>query len=58
MPEAALGIFLRTIFHAWVRLDIGTIKIPLFDHAFAAWCELSVPAKVIRLFLLMLNPIC
>lgn len=45
LAPAALGIFLKTIFYAWVRLDVGTIKIPLFEHAFAAWCELSLSAN-------------
>lgn len=46
LGPAALGIFLKTIFYTWIRLDIGTIKIPIFEHAFAAWCELSVPTCV------------
>lgn len=43
LAPTALGIFLKTIFYTWIRLDIGTIKIPIFEHAFAAWCGLSVP---------------
>lgn len=46
LGPAALGIFLKTIFYTWVRLDIGTIKIPIFEHVFAAWCGLSVPTCV------------
>lgn len=46
LAPAALGIFLKTIFYTWIRLDIGTIKIPIFEHAFAAWCGLSVPTCV------------
>lgn len=46
LAPAALGIFLKTIFYTWIRLDIGTIKIPFFEHAFAAWCGLSVPTCV------------
>lgn len=38
LAPAALGIFLKTIFYTWVRLDIGTITIPVFEHAFASWC--------------------
>lgn len=43
LSPTALGIFLKTIFYTWIRLDIGTIKIPFFEHTFAAWCGLSVP---------------
>ncbi|TGB73197.1 radical SAM protein [Escherichia sp. E4702] len=43
LAPAALGTFLKTIFYTWVRLDIGTIKIPIFEHAFASWCGLPVP---------------
>lgn len=43
LTPAALGIFLKTIFYTWVRLDIGTIKIPFFENTFATWCGLSVP---------------
>lgn len=46
LAPAALGIFLKTIFYTWIRLDIGTIKIPIFEHAFAAWCGLPVPTCV------------
>jgi uncharacterized protein len=46
LAPAALGIFLKTIFYTWIRLDIGTIKIPIFEHTFAAWCGLSVPGCV------------
>lgn len=46
LAPAALGIFLKTIFYTWIRLDIGTINIPIFEHAFAAWCGLSVPTCV------------
>lgn len=40
LAPAALGTSLKTIFYTWIRLDIGTIKIPIFEHAFAAWCGL------------------
>ncbi|WP_395304138.1 radical SAM protein [Enterobacter sp. ECC-019] len=46
LAPSALGIFLKTIFYTWIRMDIGTIKIPIFEHAFAAWCGLSVPTCV------------
>lgn len=49
LAPAAFGTFLKTIFYTWVRLDIGTIKIPIFEHAFAAWCGLSVPTCVYAL---------
>ncbi|MFS9381735.1 anaerobic sulfatase maturase [Citrobacter sp. ANG330] len=40
VSPAALGTFLKTIFYQWVRLDIGIIEVPIFEHAFAAWCGL------------------
>lgn len=46
LDPAALGTFLKTIFYTWIRLDIGTIHIPIFEHAFASWRGLSVPACV------------
>ncbi|HEB1318667.1 TPA: radical SAM protein [Escherichia albertii] len=50
LAPAALGIFLKTIFYTWVRLDIGTIKIPVFEHAFASWCGLPAPNCVFASF--------
>ncbi|HGY3715115.1 TPA: SPASM domain-containing protein [Citrobacter gillenii] len=44
LAPAALGTFLKTIFYTWVRLDIGTIKIPFFERAFVAWCGVPAPA--------------
>lgn len=41
LSPGALGTFLKTIFYTWVRLDIGTIEIPIFQHAFTAWCGFS-----------------
>lgn len=40
VKPAEFGTFLKTIFHHWVRQDIGVIEIPIFEHAFAAWCGL------------------
>lgn len=42
LAPAAWGTFLKTIFYTWVRLDIGTIDIPIFQHTFTAWCGLPV----------------
>ncbi|WP_353655442.1 radical SAM protein [Citrobacter sp. Cy230] len=50
LTPAALGTFLKTLFYSWVRLDIGTIKIPIFEHAFAAWCGLPAPTCAFALF--------
>ncbi|WEF29743.1 SPASM domain-containing protein [Klebsiella aerogenes] len=46
LAPAAFGTFLKTIFYTWVRLDIGTIKIPIFEQAFAAWCELPTANRI------------
>lgn len=46
LDPAALGTFLKTIFYTWIRLDIGTIHVPMFERAFASWCGLSVPTCV------------
>lgn len=43
LTPAALGTFLKTIFYTWVRVDIGKINIPIFEHAFAAWCGVAAP---------------
>lgn len=42
LAPAEWGTFLKTIFYTWIRLDIGTIDIPIFQHTFAAWCGLPV----------------
>jgi serine-type anaerobic sulfatase-maturating enzyme len=31
------GAFLITIFDEWVRHDVGTVFVPLFDAALASW---------------------
>lgn len=44
LAPAELAKFLKTIFYTWIRLDIGVINIPIFEHTFAAWCGLSTKA--------------
>lgn len=46
LAPAALGTFLKTIFYTWIRMDIGTIKIPIFEHAFTAWCRLPTASSL------------
>lgn len=46
LAPTAWGTFLKTIFYTWIRLDIGTINIPIFEHAFTAWCGLPAASSI------------
>ncbi len=48
VDPVAWGSFLEVVFDEWVRRDVGTVFVQLFDAALASWCELPSTLCIFR----------
>ncbi len=48
VDPVAWGAFLEAVFDEWVRRDVGTVFVQLFDAALASWCGLPSTLCIFR----------
>jgi len=48
VDPSAWGRFLTEVFDEWLRHDVGTVFVPLFDSALASWCDVPSSLCIFR----------